>query len=292
MLTMRSMMCFALLAASSLTSVVAAPQYREELKHRRACGTHISAARKASSEKRFQSHRMPAAHPDAKATLDLYFHVVYANETTEGGYLTDEQLENQVKVLNEDWTKTGVSFNLVNVSRIENADWFAKVAPESPEEIEMKQTYRYGNASALNVWTVGFMEGEGAGLLGYATFPSDYESAPESDGVVALYSTLPGGLKPPYNKGRTLTHEAGHWGGLYHTFEGGCSGKGDFVEDTPAEREAAYGCPAATSSCPGGKQDPIRNFMNYVNDECMDEWSAGQVTRLRTQLRSFRGVDV
>lgn len=292
MFTMRSMMCFALLLASSMSSVVAAPKFRSELQHRRACGTHISAARKASSEKRFQSHRLPAAHPDAKATLDVYFHVVYANETYEGGYLTDEQLEQQIQVMNGDYEKTGISWNLVNVSRIENADWFAKVAPESSEEAEMKQTYRFGNASALNIWTVGFLEGEGAGLLGYATFPSDYESAPEQDGVVALYGTFPGGLKPPYNKGRTMTHEAGHWAGLYHTFEGGCSGKGDFVDDTPAEREAAYGCPKPQSSCPGGKQDPIRNFMNYVNDECMDEWTPGQITRLRTQLRTFRGVDV
>jgi len=62
-------------------------------------------------------------------------------------------------------------------------------------------------------------EGDGAGLLGYATFPIDFAEKPTNDGVVILYSTLPGSNSPKYNMGRTLTHESGHWVGLYHTFE-------------------------------------------------------------------------
>ena len=120
----------------------------------------------------------------------------------------------------------------------------------------MKEVFRNGNASTLNIWSVGFMEGEGKGLLGYATFPSDYESAPHMDGVVLLHSTMPDNGDAPYNKGRTLTHEAGHWLGLYHTFEGGCQGSGDYVDDTPPEKEAAYGCPSKRSTCPGGLTDP------------------------------------
>lgn len=285
--------CLALLVASSLTVVTAAPSFvRRDIPRHRGCGTHISAERRVSSEARFRTHRTAASRENATATLDVYFHVVFANQTAEGGYVPDEAIERQVEVLNRDYNTTGVSFKLVNVTRIQSEEWFLKVAPDAEEESAMKETFRYGNSSALNVWTVGFMEGDGKGLLGYATFPSDYESAPKKDGVVLLHSTMPDVGQAPYNKGRTLTHEAGHWAGLYHTFEGGCQGNGDFVDDTPPEKDAAYGCPSKKSTCPGGKQDPITNFMNYSDDLCMERFTDGQATRIRAQMRAFRGVDV
>jgi hypothetical protein len=78
-----------------------------------------------------------------------------------------------------------------------------------------------------------------------------------------LYSTTPGGTTEPYNLGGTLLHEVGHWVGLYHTFQGGCDGKGDEVDDTPAEAFPASGCPVGRDTCPSAGEDPIRKQSFY-----------------------------
>ncbi|EEB89368.1 hypothetical protein MPER_12542 [Moniliophthora perniciosa FA553] len=152
---------------------------------------------------------------------------------------------------------------------------------------EMQVALREGGVADLNVYTVAFTT---SNLLGYATFPSEYEDNPEIDGVIILFSSLPGGTAAPYNLGATLIHEAGHWVGLYHTFQGGCRAPGDSVDDTAPEASEAFGCPVGRDTCRGGDVDPIHNYMDYTDDSCMTEFTQGQTVRLQTQMATYRGV--
>lgn len=126
----------------------------------------------------------------------------------------------------------------------------------------MYRLFRKGGSTALNVYSVGFYD---AGLNGYSTLPVNYARDPKGDGVVLLYATFPGGTNPN-RQGGTLIHEAGHWLGLRHTFQGGCTGVGDGVDDTPPSAEANFGCPIGLDSCTGDSlPDPIRELYIHIS---------------------------
>ncbi|KZV98590.1 metalloprotease [Exidia glandulosa HHB12029] len=269
----------------------------------RVCGQQPSPAAIQKAEAHFNgllasnathAHALATVGALVSPTIPVYFHVIRSSTSLSGGSVPQSQIDAQISVLNADYASTGLSFTLAGTDFTTNSTWFQRADDCSGQSYQtaMKKALRKGGANALNVYTVGFTRSTGdcSGLLGYSTFPSSYSGNPTDDGVVILYSSLPGGTAAPFDEGRTLTHEAGHWVGLYHTFQGGCSGSGDSVADTPAEADPAFGCPTGQDTCSSAGVDPIHNFMDYTDDSCMTEFTAGQATRLHGQMTSYRGV--
>lgn len=227
--------------------------------------------------------------PPGSVTIPVWVHVINQGSSLADGNVPDTQISRQIQVLNDSFAgRTGgvdtpFRFSLAGITRTTNATWYT-MGPGTSAEAAAKAALRRGGAETLNFYTAN----PGGGLLGWATFPWSYERNPSDDGVVVLYSSLPGGSADPYNLGDTGTHEVGHWLGLYHTFQGGCSKKNDLVKDTPAERSPAFGCPAARDTCRGGGADPIQNFMDYTDDACMFEFSAGQSSRADSMWQAYR----
>ena len=230
----------------------------------------------------------------ATVTIPVYFHVVSTAGGT--GNIPDSSLDAQIAAMNEHYSggdgpvyraaaaKMSFTFVRAGVTRTVNDSWY-NAGLGSAAEAQMKNALRVGTADDLNFYTTG-----GGGYLGWATFPNEYTTRPKMDGVICYWATLPGSNYAPFNEGDTGTHEAGHWLGLYHTFQGGCQGSGDGVADTPAERTNVFGCP--TKNLDTCKQnaglDPYENFMDYTDDPCMYKFSLGQSDRADSMWLTYR----
>ena len=211
--------------------------------------------------------------------IPVAFHVVRHSD----GYadVTDLQINTQIDVLNDAYRDVGYQFFLQSVDRVDNTNWSTLSIFETP----MKKALAITPASTLNIYTCDLSNG----LLGYSYLPYSYNENSFMNGVVVLYSSLPGGTAYPYNEGDSVTHETGHYLGLFHTFENGCTYPGDEVDDTPYEASPASGCPLGRDSCPEDPgQDPIHNFMDYSDDICMEEFTIEQGARMDAMVALYK----
>jgi hypothetical protein len=238
--------------------------------------------------------------PAGSVTIRTVFHVISAKPLTAAEKKRRESMiAAQVHVLNDSYAGVGVAapspdtpfrfaYSTSQTTWTVNKAW-STMLPDTKQEAAAKKALRTGNASTLNIYVANI----GGGLLGWATFPMAYYDPLYLDGVVILDESMPGGNTGIYSEGDTATHEVGHWLGLLHTFQGGCTGPGDYVSDTPAEAEPAFSCKedAGRDSCP--KQpglDPVHNFMDYAEDFCMNRFTPGQVVRMSHAWAAFRTV--
>ena len=227
--------------------------------------------------------RRPPSEAPTDVTVPVYVHVMAAEDGS--GDVSRTAINRQIDVLNKTFgggesstaANTSFTFTLAGVDRFYNDTWHADHSSTT-----YRKATRQGGANALNMWLVNFK------WLGIATFPWDYSKSPAIDGVRVHYASLPGGEIENYNLGETATHEVGHWLGLYHTFQGGCTELNDEVADTPAQSSPTNGCPEGRDSCELPGLDPIHNYMDYSYDSCYTEFTSGQSTRMTDMWAAYR----
>ncbi len=151
----------------------------------------------------------------------------------------------------------------------------------------------------INVWLVPAMNNGGTGkLLGFSTFPvsstlDGLDANPaennQNAGVVIDHSTVGSIFRPQtcdvgWGKGKTLSHELGHYFGLRHIWGDETCGN-DYVDDTPVQEDANYGTPIhpKPNSC-GTADEMFENYMDYSDDEVLNTFTAGQVDRMQTVM--------
>lgn len=257
-----------------------------------------------------------------KATyqVPVVVHIIHKGEAVGvGTNISDVQILSQIAVLNKDYQRlnsdaSNTPAEFLPVAGIFDVEFIlAKRDPEGlpttgivrkqgtkisytiNDNYELKSTSYWPAKDYLNLWVCNITD-----YLGYAQFPVSNLAGLENssnnrltDGVVIAYQAFGSNddgafdLEPDYNKGRTATHEIGHFFGLRHTWgddSGQCTGT-DYVDDTPNQANSTSGCPAHPSlSCTNNKM--FQNYLDYTDDVCMNIFTQGQVSRMQTVIEN------
>ncbi|KAL0949880.1 hypothetical protein HGRIS_009913 [Hohenbuehelia grisea] len=231
-----------------------------------------------------QLRYQPPVLPDAGSKVKVYWSVIYNNNSPDGGNIDDASIHHQIKVLNNDFAPVGLSFELVDIKRTYNPSWFNLNYGDYNTERAMKRTIDINNPAVLKIFS-----NVSPSRVSWAFLPDLSTPPADLDGVVLHL----GSLASQNNPGHTLTHEVGHWSGLYHTFNRGCESgpeAGDKVADTAPHKQGNWQCDQPVYSCGFSQPDPTDNYMNYVYDRCRNRFTPGQIERMRRQLKIFRGI--
>ena len=260
------------------------------------------------------------ALPNAVIIIPVVVHVIHSGQNLGiAPNITDTQVASQITVMNNDFRRIAGTFGF-NSNPV-GADTeiqfvLAKVDPNgnptngidrvnlcqgswSTTDIDatVKPNTIWDPNQYLNMWSVNFSDNT---LLGYAQFPdgsglngiNPVGGAANTDGVVANYSTFgsinynDGSflLNAPYNEGRTMTHEVGHWVGLRHIWGDSTCGD-DFCADTPVAHGSNFNCPTVTN-CTNTGNEMVENYMDYTNDNCMNIYTLNQKDRITVVMNN------
>lgn len=265
--------------------------------------------------------------------IPVVVHVIHSGQAVGvGRNISDARILSQIKVLNEDFrrqigtsgygsnplgTDTEIEFCLAKTdpngnptNGINRVNLGSTVWGQQNVENILKPQTQWDPMKYFNIWVCEF----GGDLLlpqptlGYAQFPTSsglagipFTGQYSTDGVIIDWKCFgrdteaPGTYYSGYNKGRTTTHEVGHWLGLRHIWGDNSSctvnptdSQQDFCPDTPAAANANYSCPSwgidSCASDPGN--DMTENYMDYSNDTCLNTFTPNQKTRMRTALQN------
>ena len=253
--------------------------------------------------------------------IPVVFHVVYHSDEEN---VSEAQLLSQIAIMNQDYTLTNsdtltkthpfakyagsldIQFkiavqdplgnNTSGITRTKTNTVFTEANLDDVKSTAKGGQDNWDPTSYLNIWVTNF--DPSVGLLGYATFPTELNSAPAMDGVAIQYTAIGNIGTAGTNgydanaKGRTVTHEVGHWMNLYHIWGDDVCGD-DLVADTEPADSANYHCPTfplhPKNTCGSSENgEMFMNFMDYTDDDCMKMFTIGQTTRMAAALAGPR----
>lgn len=262
-----------------------------------------------------QAHQLPPLQRFINDTIfiPVVVHVVYRTSMQQ---ISREQVESQIRILNEDYLKMSntngdnthpvganckIAFVLAKRDPNNNPTDGITYTATNQTSFGFNDAVKFTNSGGINAWPRDsylniWVCNLGSGLLGYASFPGEPANV---DGVVCDYAAFGdmGTASAPFDLGRTLTHEIGHWLGLLHTWgdddtdSDPCLGS-DYIDDTPNQELPTFGCPAPNVivSCDNGPDggDMYQNYMDYSDDACMNIFTIDQAAVMTDVLNTIR----